>query len=151
MWRWGLEFIRNCGVERYRKAVGVNLRLANHTLSLMDAVREDTGVQYDLMQKGTLKIYTRQEALDKNVAESERQRAFGLIFEQVDAKRCVEIEPALAPIEHDAGRRHLRAAGRARRLPQVRGRAAQALRREARRDVPLQHARSSGSCAPATA
>ena len=35
MWQWGLDFIRNCGVERYRKAVLVNLRLANHTLSLM--------------------------------------------------------------------------------------------------------------------
>jgi len=100
MWRWGLDFVRNCGVERYRRAVGVNLRLANHTLSLMDAVREDTGFQYDLMQKGTLKIYTRQEALDTNVGESERQRAFGLIFEPVDARRCVEIEPALAPIEN---------------------------------------------------
>jgi D-amino-acid dehydrogenase len=50
------------------------------------------------MQKGTLKIYTRQEALDKNVAESTLQRPLGLVFEAVDAKRCVEIEPALAPI-----------------------------------------------------
>ncbi|MCB1497843.1 MAG: D-amino acid dehydrogenase [Bauldia sp.] len=99
MWQWGLDFIRNCGVERYRKAVLVNLRLANHTLSLMDDVRKESGVEYDLMQKGTLKIYTRREALDKNVAESERQREVGLIFEAVDARRCVEIEPALAPIE----------------------------------------------------
>jgi D-amino-acid dehydrogenase len=98
MWRWGLDFVRNCEVGRYRKAVGVNLRLANHTLAVIRQVREDTGVKYDLMQKGTLKIYTRQEALDKNVAESELQRPLGLIFEAVDADRCVAIEPALAPI-----------------------------------------------------
>ena len=47
------------------KAAAVNLRLANHTLSLMPAVRADTGVEYDLMQKGTLKIYTKREALDE--------------------------------------------------------------------------------------
>src|SRR5690606_12698877 len=45
-------------------------------------------------------IYTRQEALDKSVAESEKQRPHGLVFEAVDANRCVEIEPALAPIRH---------------------------------------------------
>ncbi len=100
MWRWGLDFIRNCGLESYRRAAGINLRLANHSLSLMSAVREESGVEYDLMQKGSMKIYTRREALDKNVEESERQRPFGLVFEAVDAKRCVEIEPALAPIEH---------------------------------------------------
>jgi D-amino-acid dehydrogenase len=100
MWRWGLDFVRNCSPERYRKAAAVNVRLANHTLSLMPSVRADTGVEYDLMQNGTLKIYTKREALDANVAESERQRDVGLVFEPVDARRCVEIEPALARIEH---------------------------------------------------
>lgn len=98
MWLWGLDFIRNCNVERYRKAIGVNLRLANHTLEVLKTLRADTRVAYDLMQKGTLKIYTRQEALDKNVAESTLQRPLGLVFEAVDADRCVAIEPALAPI-----------------------------------------------------
>jgi len=98
MWRWGIDFVRNCSVERYRKAVLVNLRLANHTLEVIKDIRAETGVQYDLMQKGTLKIYTRQEALDRNAAESELQRPLGLVFEAVTAARCVEIEPALAPV-----------------------------------------------------
>jgi D-amino-acid dehydrogenase len=52
------------------------------------------------MQNGTLKIYTKREAFDANVAESERQRDVGLIFEPVGPRRCVEIEPALGRIEH---------------------------------------------------
>src|SRR4029079_4718015 len=100
MWLWGLAFIRNFSVERCQHAVRRNLRLANHTLEVIKEVRADTGVQYDLMQKGTLKIYTRREALDKNVAESTLQRPLGLTFEAVDADRCVAIEPALAPIRH---------------------------------------------------
>jgi D-amino-acid dehydrogenase len=98
MWRWGLSFIRNCSIERYRAAAASNLRLANHTLSVIKAVRAETGIAYDLSQKGTLKVYTRREAMDKNVAESNRLVPHGMVFEAVDAKRCVEIEPALAPI-----------------------------------------------------
>ena len=100
MWGWGIDFVRNCSPERYRKAAAVNVRLANHTLSLMAGVRADSGVTYDLMQNGTLKIYTKREAFDANVAESERQRDVGLIFEPVGPRRCVEIEPALGRIEH---------------------------------------------------
>jgi D-amino-acid dehydrogenase len=98
MWRWGLSFIRNCSLDRYREAAGINLRLANHTLALIKDIRAEAAIDYDLSQKGTLKIYTRREAMDKNVAESSLLRPHGLVFEAVDAARCVAIEPALAPI-----------------------------------------------------
>lgn len=98
IWRWGLDFIRNCSIERYRTAVTVNLRLANHTLASIRDIRQDTGILYDLSQKGTLKIYTRQEALDRNAKESALQKSFGLVYEVVNATRCLEIEPALRSI-----------------------------------------------------
>lgn len=101
MWRWGLSFIRNCSVERFRRASAINLRLALHTLSVIKDVRTDTGVDYSLMQNGTLKIYTRQESLDRNVAESTLLKSRGMAFEVADVGRCVEIEPALAPIRHN--------------------------------------------------
>lgn len=100
IWRWGLAFVRNCSVERYRRAAATNLRLANHTLSAIRQLRADTGIEYGVAQKGTLKIYTRQESLDKNARESELLRPHGMVFEVVDAARCVEIEPALKPIAH---------------------------------------------------
>ncbi|MEZ5832404.1 MAG: D-amino acid dehydrogenase [Dongiaceae bacterium] len=98
IWRWGLSFMRNCSLERYRFAAAVNLRLALHTLAAIKEVRAEADLSYDLSQKGTLKIYTRREAMDKNVAESDLLRPHGMIFEAVDAARCVQIEPALAPI-----------------------------------------------------
>ncbi len=98
MWRWGIDFVRHCTVEQYRRAVATNLRLANHTLAVMAALREDTGFAYDRDQRGTLKIYTRQEALDKNAAESALQAPLGLIYEIADARRCVALEPALEPL-----------------------------------------------------
>jgi len=98
MWKWGIDFIRHCTTERYRQAAGVNLRLAHHTLAVMEALRTDTGLEYDRAQRGTLKIYTRQAALDQNAAESALQAPLGLVYEVADAARCVTIEPALAPI-----------------------------------------------------
>ena len=99
MWRWGLAFIRNCSLERYRRSTTINLRLSFYTLKCIKEIREETGIDYDLMQKGTLKIYTRAGALEQNRTECETMRPHGMVFEVVDAKRCVALEPALAPIE----------------------------------------------------
>jgi D-amino-acid dehydrogenase len=100
MWRWGLSFIRNCTLERYRRSTAINLRLSFYTLKCIAEIRAEAAIDYDLMQKGTLKIYTRSEALEQNRIECETMRPHGMVFEAVDAKRCVAIEPALAPIEH---------------------------------------------------
>lgn len=100
MWRWGIDFVRHCTVERYRQAASVNLRLARHTLRVMEEVHMDIGLEYDRAQRGTLKIYTRQKALDKNAAESALQEPCGLVYEIADAARCIVIEPALAPIRN---------------------------------------------------
>jgi len=100
IWRWGLSFMRNCSLERYRFAAAVNLCLALHTLAVIKQIRAEADISYDLSQKGTLKIYTQQATLDKNAAESALLRPHGMVFEAVDAARCVAIEPALAPIKH---------------------------------------------------
>jgi D-amino-acid dehydrogenase len=99
MWRWGLAFVRNCKPERYRRHMRHNLRLSLYTLECIKAIREETGIQYDRMNKGTMKVYTRPEALEAGRAESELMREHGMQFEVADAKRCVAIEPALAPIQ----------------------------------------------------
>ena len=75
MWRWGLAFIRNCSLERYRRSTMINLRLSFYTLQCIAEIREETGIDYDLMQKGTLKIYTRAEALEQNRTECETHAA----------------------------------------------------------------------------
>ncbi|MBX6320354.1 MAG: D-amino acid dehydrogenase [Rhodospirillaceae bacterium] len=99
IWRWGLDFVRNCTAERYRRHMRVNLRLSLYTLQCIQAIREETGIDYDLMRKGTMKVYTRPEALEQARRESELMRPHGMQFEVADARRCVAIEPALAPIE----------------------------------------------------
>jgi D-amino-acid dehydrogenase len=98
MWRWGVDFIRHCTIERYRRAAAVNLALAQHTLAVMKDLRTDTCVEYDYGRRGLLRIYTLREALDKDAAESTRQESLGLVREVADPARCVALEPALATI-----------------------------------------------------
>ena len=127
MWRWGLAFIRNCSLERYRRSTTINLRLSFYTLQCIREIREETGIDYDLMQKGTLKIYTRADALEQNRTECETMRPHGMVFEVVDARRCVALEPALAADRADARGRPVLSTRRARRLPQVHDRPAPVL------------------------
>lgn len=100
MWRWGLSFMRNCTLERYRESAAINLRLSFHALACIKAIREEASFDYDLAQHGTMKIYTSRESLEQNRLECELLRPYGMIFEVIDPKRCVEIEPALAPIQN---------------------------------------------------
>jgi D-amino-acid dehydrogenase len=98
LWRWGIDFVRHCTLERYREALATNLRLALHNLAVMEDLRTDTGIEYDRNQRGALKIYTRQDALDKEVAETALQAPLGLVYEIADAARCVALEPALGAV-----------------------------------------------------
>jgi D-amino-acid dehydrogenase len=98
MWRWGVAFIRNCTPELYRRHTQLNLRLSLYTLDCIAAIRAEADIAYDLMQKGTMKIYTRPQAFEQGRVESELMRGYGMQFEAADPRRCVEIEPALAPI-----------------------------------------------------
>jgi D-amino-acid dehydrogenase len=98
MWQWGLAFVRNCTTDRFRRSTMINLRLSFYTLQCLAEIRAETGMRYDDLQRGTLKIYTRPEALAKVRTECEVMLPYGIKFEVADAARCVALEPALAPI-----------------------------------------------------
>jgi len=100
MWRWGLDFIRNCTLERYRQSAAINLRLSFHSLDCIRAIREDADIDYDMAQRGSMKIYTNAEALAQNTEECRLLERHGMQFEVVEPDRCVELEPALAPIRN---------------------------------------------------
>lgn len=95
MWRWGLEFLRNCEGRRFRANTLANLRLALLSQQSFREVRADIGHEYDLNTRGALKIYRNPDSLAAAVDLSESMREFGMSFEVVDRKGCVALEPAL--------------------------------------------------------
>jgi len=95
MWRWGLEFSRNCTSERFRANARANLDLALHSLRSLQEIGSETGIKYDRATRGVLKIYRSAESLDAAQRSCDFLAQHGLLYERVDVARCVALEPAL--------------------------------------------------------
>jgi D-amino-acid dehydrogenase len=97
MWRWALEFIRCSRAERSWANTRHVLRLSLFSFEALKEIRADTGVQYDAVRGGALKVYSDQKSLEEAVAISEKQRPLGLEYRVLDRKGCLDLVPALAP------------------------------------------------------
>ena len=97
MWRWGLEFIRCSRAQPSWENTKRVLRLSLFSAEALHEIRTDTGVQYDAVAGGALKVYSDQKSLDEAIAVSERQRPLGLEYRVLDRKGCLALVPALAP------------------------------------------------------
>jgi D-amino-acid dehydrogenase len=95
MWRWGLDFARNCTPERFRENARSNLVLALHSLKSLHEIGAETGIEYDRAARGVLKIYRSRESLEGARRSMDYLAQHGLLYETVDVERCVELEPAL--------------------------------------------------------
>src|SRR5260221_3979728 len=94
MFRWGIEFARNCTADRFRANAKSNLHLALHSLKSLQEIGAETGIAYDRATRGVLKIYRSQEALDGAERSCAWLAQYGLLFERVTPERAVELEPA---------------------------------------------------------
>jgi D-amino-acid dehydrogenase len=96
MWRWGMKFFANCTPERFRRNSLVNLRIALHSLKVLQQIRAETGIEYDVRTVGVLKIYTSKQSFEAGVKSAEFLSTQGLTFQPADAAECLRKEPALA-------------------------------------------------------
>src|SRR5258706_1932541 len=95
MFRWGIDFARNCTPERFRANAKSNLHLALHSLKSLQEIGAETGIKYDRATRGVLKIYRSKEALDAAERSCAWLAQYGLLFERVSPVRTIELEPAL--------------------------------------------------------
>jgi D-amino-acid dehydrogenase len=90
-WRWRLQFVRECAPGR----VAANLRrivaIADSRRSLQ-ALRAETGIEYDSLARGILHFSTDRREFDKSLHAAQAMRA------PVSADEAVRIEPALAGV-----------------------------------------------------
>ncbi|MDP9138126.1 MAG: FAD-dependent oxidoreductase, partial [Pseudomonadota bacterium] len=96
IWRWGLEFVRNCAPERFRANSLHNLTLALYSLATLQELAAETGIEYDRANRGVLKIYRSATSLDAATRACTVLAGHGLTFERLDGPGCVAREPALA-------------------------------------------------------
>jgi D-amino-acid dehydrogenase len=95
-WRWCLQFVRECRPAR----VAANLRqivaIADYSRRSLQALRADTGIEYDSLARGILHFYTDQREFERACRAAAAMRDLGCPRMTVDADEVVRIEPALA-------------------------------------------------------
>jgi D-amino-acid dehydrogenase len=99
-WLWGLQFMRECLPWRTRHNIRQIVALGLYSRASLQALRAETGIEYDHLERGILHFYTSPAELDAAIEPARVMRSHGCDIEMVDARRCAEIEPALkdAPI-----------------------------------------------------
>ncbi len=95
-WSWGLRFLRECLPGRTRRNTTAIVRLALHSRACLRALREDTGLEYDRLERGILHLFFSSRDSTQAGERAALLRGFGIRAEVVDARGCLAIEPALA-------------------------------------------------------
>ena len=82
-WRWGLRFLRNCTESRFRENAARLQRLGRYSRMQLQALRKQTGLQYDQVSRGILVLYTGDRAFEPGWKTPEE---------------CIALEPAVASV-----------------------------------------------------
>ena len=94
-WSWGLQFLFECLPSRTRANIGEIVKLSLYSRASLQALRAETGIQYDQLELGILHYYTEQEEFDRAVQAASIMRRFGLDREVESIDQAIRIEPAL--------------------------------------------------------
>lgn len=95
-WTWGMRFLFECQPWRTRENIGQIVRLSLYSRAALQALRAETGIEYDALQRGILHYYMDRRIFDAAVESARLMRKHGLDREVKTPDEAVAIEPALA-------------------------------------------------------
>ncbi|TGN40142.1 D-amino acid dehydrogenase [Marinobacter confluentis] len=99
-WRWAASFLRECTSARAAYNIRQMVNLGTYSRSCLQTLRKDLGLNYDHLEKGILHFYTSQKEFDAAQEPARIMRELGCDRQVIDARRAVELEPALSPVRH---------------------------------------------------
>jgi D-amino-acid dehydrogenase len=94
-WRWCLEFLAACNQETADLTTERLLRLSFYSRDLMHALVRSYALDFDYVQNGKLVVHTEAKSFESAKRLMEFQRSLGAEQHALDARACVELEPAL--------------------------------------------------------
>ena len=97
-WRWGMAFLRQCTATRTADNIRQIVSIAEYSRQTLQAVRAETGVDYDCLTKGILHFYTDEEEFRQSLPAAKLMRDLGCPRNTISADEVVKIEPSLASI-----------------------------------------------------
>ena len=95
-WAWGARFLYECQPSRTRDNIGQIVRLALYSRDSLQALRAQTGILYDALERGILHYYTQRDVFEGAVKAASVMREYGLDRKVKTVDEAIEIEPALA-------------------------------------------------------
>ncbi len=135
-WRFGLQFLLECLPWRTRRNTVQCLNLALYSLTCLKALRADTGIEYDHLERGILQFYTDHKAFDRGVVTARSMRELGCDRDAENGRRVRGHRTCARAVPRPPRRRHLHRERRIRRRAALHvGARARARRRAASRSA----------------
>lgn len=97
-WRWVLGFLWQCSANRTASNIRQMVNLGTYSRNTLQSLRQELGLEYDLLEKGILHFYTDEKEFEAALEPTRQMQALGCERQVIDADRAVELEPALAGI-----------------------------------------------------
>lgn len=97
-WRWALSFLTQCTSAKAAHNIRQMVSLGTYSREKLQALRAETGIEYDHLEKGILHFYTNPAEFEAAQEPARIMRDLGCDRQVIDADRAIELEPALAPV-----------------------------------------------------
>ena len=95
-WEWGLRFLFECLPSHTRDNIIQIVRLGLYSRESLQALRAETGIEYDHLERGILHFYTNRQSYDDALAPAKLMREIGCNRVIRAPEECIAIEPALS-------------------------------------------------------
>lgn len=95
-WRWGLSFLTQCTTTAFERNVEQLVQLGRYSHESLKSLVDQTGIEYDRLERGILHFFSSQDDFDNGVAAAEIMRSHGVDRRVLNRDEVLKIEPALA-------------------------------------------------------
>ncbi|MFL9863944.1 D-amino acid dehydrogenase [Paraburkholderia fungorum] len=97
-WMW--QMLQNCTSSRYAVNKGRMVRLAEYSRDCLQALRAETGIQYEGRTGGTLQVFRTQQQFDGAAKDIAVLQEANVPYELLSPAELGQAEPALAAVSH---------------------------------------------------
>jgi D-amino-acid dehydrogenase len=98
--KWMWQMLRNCDMNHYQTNKSRMVRLAEYSRDCMKALREETGIQYEGRQGGTLQLFRTAQQFESAAKDIAVLEDAGVPYQLLESSQLATAEPALAQVAH---------------------------------------------------
>lgn len=98
--RWMWQMLRNCDASHYTMNKSRMVRIAEYSRDCIRQLRQDTGIEYEGRQGGTLQLFRDQKQFDNATNDIAVLKQEGVAYELLTAEQLKFAEPALEHVSH---------------------------------------------------